>query len=1040
MILSCHDSVSLGCGWPRCAIFRLQAVSIHSASLIFIVLARALCFAASAAQVVDLHQAFVHPPDYARPWVNWFWLDGNITRQGITADLEAMQRVGIGGVLLMDVSQDIPPGPIRFGSRQWRELFQHTLEEAQRLGLEVSINNGPGWCGSGGPWITPELAMQKLVWSQTNLAGPARFDGLLRALPKANGFCRDIATLAFPTPQGPRVAVPDLAPKTGLSRNFTSSVRPYDVLRRATILDLTSRTDGEGRLRWDVPQGQWTVLRFGYTPTGRETHPTAVEGRGLECDKLSKAAVEAHFAGMLATLIADAGSGARRALTQTHIDSWEVGFQNWTPRFREEFQQRRAYDPLLYLPTFSGRIVESPEISERFLWDMRRTIADLVADNYAGHLAELAHEHGQKLSIEAYGNGPFDDLQYAARADVPMGEFWTEADSAGRFNVCKSMASAAHTYGKPLLATEAFTSYPATAKWQNHPFSLKAMADAAFCEGVNRLVIHRYAHQPWLDRKPGMTMGPFGVHYERTQTWWEQSKSWHEYLARCQFLLQQGLFVADICYMTQEGAYAEPPGPDKLRPPPPAGYDYDLATPEVVRTRMSVKDGRLALPDGMNYRVLVLPDTQLLTPALLRKVKQLAEAGATIIGSRPSKSPGLTDYPECDSEVEQLAGELWGDCDGKAIKEHAVGKGKIIAGKSLDTVLTALRAPADFEQLTKTTGYKLRCIHRKIDGAEFYFVANSNSQPVIAECAFGVAAKQPELWHPDTGRIENPAIWHEQDGRTVVPLKFDSCGSIFVVFDKASSGANPVITVTRDGNVDSSAEISFGPNGKLELLVSEPGIYGLKTASGKSVKVEIKDLPKPVQVTGKWELRFPPNSGAPERITLDKLISWPDHSDPGVKYFSGAATYGKTIQIPPEWIAGHRRLYLDLGKVQVIAEVKLNGQSLGTLWKPPFRADITDVARAGENQLEVQVVNLWPNRLVGDEQLPDDCQWRTPQTEMGMPLAGWPKWLLEDKPSPTGRLTFTTWKHWTKNSPLLESGLLGPVTLRVLERIAVQRP
>ncbi len=537
-----------------------------------------------------------------------------------------------------------------------------------------------------------------------------------------------------------------------------------------------------------------------------------------------------------------------------------------------------------------------------------------------------------------------------------------------------------------------------------------------------------------------MTMGPFGVHYERTQTWWEQSKPWHEYLARCQFLLQQGLFVADICYMTDEGAYAEPPAPDRLRPPPPAGYDYDLATPEVVRTRMTVKDGRLALPDGMSYRVFVLPDTQLLTPGLLRKVKQLAEAGATIIGSRPSKSPSLTDYPECDTQVEQLAGELWGDCDGKAIKEHAVGKGKILAGKSLNAVLTSLGAPTDFEQLTKTTGYKLRCIHKSVAGADFYFVANSNSQPVIAECAFRVSAKQPEFWHPDTGRIENPAVWHEKDGRTVVPLKFDSCSSIFVVFDKASSGVNPVITVTRDGNADSSAEVSFGQKGKLELLVSESGIYELKTASGKSVKVEIKDLPKPVPVTGKWELRFPPNSGAPDRITLDKLISWPAHSDPGVRYFSGTATYSRTIQVALEWIAGHRRLYLDLGKVQVIAEVKLNGQSLGTLWKPPFQTDITDVARAGENQLEVQVVNLWPNRLIGDEQLPDDCQWRTPQTEMGMPLAGWPKWLLEDKPSPTGRLTFATWKHWTKDSALLESGLLGPVTLRVLEKIAVQQP
>src|SRR5262249_9323444 len=360
-----------------------------------------------------------------------------------------------------------------------------------------------------------------------------------------------------------------------------------------------------------------------------------------------------------------------------HIDSWENGFQNWTPRFRQKFQHQHGYDPLPWLPAFTSRIVGSLDQSERFLWDVRRSIANLLADNYAGCLAELAHKHHLQLSIEAYGNGPFDDLLYAGRADVPMAEFWLEPRDYSTFQN-KAMPSAAHTYGKPLVAAEAFTSYPLSAKWQNHPFSLKPLGDAAFCEGINRLAFHRYAHQPWLDRRPAMPRGKWGVHYERTKPWWEQSKPWHEYLTRCQYLLQSGLFVADICYLTQEGAYTEAPSKAQLQPAAPAGYDYDIAAPEVVLTRMSVKDARLGLPDGMSYCILVLPPCDTMTPKLLRKIKELVAAGATVVGTPPKQSPSLEGFPDCDAEVRQLAAELWGNCDGKNVKEHGFGKGKVI--------------------------------------------------------------------------------------------------------------------------------------------------------------------------------------------------------------------------------------------------------------------------------------------------------------------------------------------------------------------------
>jgi hypothetical protein len=1116
--------------------------------------------------------------------VYWFWLDGNISRAGLTADLEAMQRVGLGGAVLFDVTQETPEGPIRFGSPEWRELFQHTIAEARRLGLEADFQNAPGWCGSGGPWITPELGMQMLASGKTNLVGPMHFRGPLPKLPGTNNCGPDVAVLAFPALVGEGALEPNFAPRitasvtTGfcgtnlLDRNPATSVTlpaptahapqylqlefrepfaanqlelegvggaqgfegvlqvsdegrrfrnvrrfinsgpkltlefeattsrffrllftqagpglsrlqfseleltpvfrlelaraksglgplpasvmraealpeppPYGVISLTNILDLSTNVQPDGRFEWNVPIGPWTLVRFADRPNGQLNHPARAGGLGLECDKLSKTAIEKHFAAFLDPLLADAGDAAGRAFSAIHVDSWEVGYQNWTPRFREEFLKRRGYDLLRYLPATTGRIVSSRELSERFLWDMRRTIADLVADNYAGHLAELAHKHDLQLSIEAYGSsgsGPFDELQYAARADVPMAEFWLGNNDLRQLGL-KSMPSAAHTEGKSVVAAEAFTSYPVFAKWQNHPFSLKPLGDAALCEGINRLVFHRYVHQPWLDRRPGMTMGPWGVHYERTETWWEQSRAWHEYLARCQFLLQRGLFVADICYLTDEGSFTKAPSPAELSPLAPAGRDYDLASPEIVLRRMAVKDGRVVLPDDMSYRVLVLPLTDRMTPALLGKIKRLVEAGATVVGPRPIKSPSLTDYPRCDAEVEQQARELWGPCDGRTVKEHAVGKGKVVWGKRLEDILAELGGQPDFQQLTANPGFPLRYIHRQLDDAEVYFVANPNSetadvQGFVAECSFRVAGKQPEVWHPDTGQIERPALWREKNRRTTLPLKFDPAGSLFVVFRESSRGLDPIVTATLNGRAEPWLDATLAANGKVSLVAAKAGKYQLKTALGKTIQAELKELPNLFVVEGPWDLHFPVNAGAPDHVRLEKLVSWTERPEPGVKYFSGTAAYTKTLQVPEEFCRRDRHVYLDLGRVQVIAELKVNGRDCGILWKPPFQAEITEAIHTGDNAVEIQVVNLWPNRLIGDEHLAEDCRWLPSEGEAGQALAEWPSWLLAGKASPAGRIAFTTRKLWNRRSPLLESGLLGPVTFRAAERLMAE--
>ena len=1170
-------------------------------------------------------QAFLSPPVGAWPWVYWYGSNGNLTREGITADLEAMHRVGIRGVIYMEVDQYVPPGPVRFLSPEWREVMQHAQKEATRLGITLSVNNDAGWAGSGGPWITPELSMQVVVWSETALQGGQHFKGALAQPKTALGYYRDIALLAFPTPPGEGVRMADCSPKltygddrkgfdgadklidgnpgtvalvpppppgqpqflniefaepfaaqaltvavdvwdSGMagslkvelqvsedghsyrtirekkvywpvtSVNFPKmSVRYYRlvlspadlsgntpfgvfakgipigevelhaglriedipgkaaylrqdawtdsqdgfmgepvlpaemVVLRDQVLNLTGKVDHEGHLDWDVPPGKWTVLRFGHTTTGSINDPPPKEGMGLECDRLSKKAIEVQFAALVEKLLADQAAVGAKSLTMMHIDSWECGSQNWTPGFAEAFQKKYSYDLLPFLPVFTGRAVESREVSERFLWDLRRLIADMLLENYAGHMREIAHQHGLTLSIEGYGAGPLDEIAYGGRADVTMSEFWLGKEREV-FNRNKEMASSAHVYGKPVLAAESFTSTPYNAKWQNHPFRLKPVGDLAFTYGVNRFVMSMCTMQPWANRKPGMTTGPWGTHYERTNTWWEQSRAWHSYLARCQALLQMGSFVADVAYLGTENAPNAFRNRQYANPAIPPGYDFDVIPPEVLLKGTTTQEGRLLLESGLSYRILALPPGRTMTPSVLGKIKELVSAGATVVGPRPSNSPSLADYPQCDREVQQLAEEIWGDCDGESVLENRCGDGKVIWGKTLEEVLGELRTPPDFACLEATVGEEIRYIHRNIDGDEVYFVASGVPDARRFLCTFRTGGKTPELWWPDTGRTETVVVFREQlpegafipsgeqeDG-TVIPLNLAPYESVFVVF---RAGAEPVadhvVSILRDGVevsgltpklvAESTLQHEFSTTGVKRdgtgyiIEAASPGIYELKTARGRVTRGQVPALPDPWLVEGPWELEFPENLGAPERVTLERLISWTEHPDAGVKYFSGTATYRHKLELPGRMLGNNHALYLDLGRVSVIAEATLNDRDLGILWKPPFRVDVTDILHAGANELKVRVVNLWPNRLIGDEHLPADCVWVAPAmsyTGWGEVLDHWPQWLLEDKPSPTGRVAFTTWKHWTKDDPLLESGLLGPVRVIATARMPVR--
>jgi hypothetical protein len=1006
------------------------------------ILAAVLSFslvAYSAAQTTGLERGFRLPPDSVRPWVYWVWTDGNLSREGITADLESMKRAGIGGAIIMEVSVGIPQGPVKFMSPEWREYFKHVVVEAERCGVQITLMTGPGWTGSGGPWVTPEQSMQHIVASATQVKGPGRFDGVLsrppcrpaffgdNALPPAiekakNDFYRDVAVLAYPSP-AERDSITDIDEKAFYVRAPYSSqrgVKPFlpapsefptpragAVIKTAQVIDLSNLLGTDGRIAWDVPEGNWTILRFCRTSTGANTRPAPLPGLGLECDKLDTNVLDAHFDAFIGTLLREVGphrSSAKGGWTMLHIDSWEMGAQNWTAAFREEFRRRRGYDILRYLPAVTGAVVESHEVSERFLWDLRQTVQELILENHAEHLKQLGRRYGLGLSIEPYDMTPCADMSLGAIADVPMCEFWLYG-----FNTSYSVIEAtsiAHTCGRSEVAAEAFTSGDAE-QWQAYPGSMKSLGDWAFSAGVNRFVFHRYQHQPWLDLRPGMTMGPYGVHWERTQTWWSMVPAYHTYLSRCQFMLRQGLPVADVCYLVAEGApqvFRPPASAVRGNPPDRLGYNFDGCAPEVLRASMTVKDGNLLLPDGMTYRVLVLPERETMTPPLLRKIRQLVQDGATVIGPRPYKSPGLSDYPNCDQEVKKLADEVWGDCDGQRTTQHAFGKGRVVWQQrtGYDSIMSGMGSPepaqyGDFAVASNVLAKRgippdfesdlaLRYTHRKEGETEIYFIANPEDRPLSAHCIFRVSGKQPELWDPVQGKTRDLPGFAVKDGRTYIALQFEPHQSFFFVFRK-SPGKEEKHTDQNSFALDTVAEIR-----------------------------------------GPWEVSFDPKWGGPKEVTFSRLEDWSSRPEEGIKFYSGTATYRTTFDLPPAAAVKEKsrpRVWLDLGDVKNIASVLVNGHDLGVLWCAPWRADVSGTVKQKGNRLEVTVANLWPNRLIGDEHLPPDCEFGKDGN-----LVRWPEWLVRKETRPaTGRFAFATWKHFSKDSPLLPSGLLGPVRL-----------
>jgi hypothetical protein len=1097
----------------------------------------------------SLEKNFLNPPAAAKPWVFWYWMHAAVSREGITADLEAMKEVGIGGAYLMpikDTSSTIPFLPtVRQLSPEWWGMVTFAMQEAKRLDLQLAMHVSDGFALAGGPWISPGLSMQKLVWTKTFLkTGDSRKVQLEQ--PETNeGYYKDVAVFAYPanfsSPFRDVVLIPKVTSSTGTKAQFLSfpdennkqsfksdtacwiqykypdpftcrSIRihvggnnyqaqrftiqsgddgvnfktitqlepprhgwqdteqdytysipattskyfrfVYDktgsepgaedldaakwkpslkvmgiylsdepvinqyeakngsVWRVATnttaqqvsikdavalknIIDLTSKVDTVGNLDWpsvsrNLPTGSpdWVIVRIGHTSTG-QTNATAGAGKGLECDKFNARAIKIQFDNWFAKAFKETDSTlAGEILKIFHVDSWECGSQNWSSVFPAEFKQRRGYDLTPYLLTMTGVPVVDAATSEKVLHDVRQTIAELVNDVFYKTLNNLAHEKGCRFSAESVAPTMVSDgLLHYKNVDLPMGEFWLNSPTHDKPNDMLDAISGAHIYGKNVVQAEAFTSV--RMNWGEYPGNLKTLGDRNFALGINKMVLHVFTHNPWINRKPGMTLDGVGLYFQRDQTWFKQSKVWVDYLARCQALLQMGKPVVDIAVFTGEEIPRRSVLPDRLVSTLPGifgkqkldeenkrlsnvgeplrqipdgvshsanmadpedwidplnGYKYDSFNPDALMM-MSVKNGRVVLPGGASYAVLILPaihpmqpNQTLISLATAKKILQLVNDGANIIINKDYLSgAGLKDN---DTMVRAVL---------KQIFSKANKKGKIIPGIYPDSSFKQFGIDKDLSIVNND--HTLAWMHRQTMEEDIYFIANQEDTKKNAHLSFRVANKNGEIWDPVSGSVSRLTGQEFKNGKANANVELQPGQSLFIIFRKKGLTAGAINkTTTR------------------EEIVSVPG---------------------------KWNLSFYKEYGTDTSFVEDNLESWTENDDPDIKYYSGKVIYKNKFNMAD---AIRTNVFLELETVNNIATVKINGIPCGTLWTPPYRLDISKAIKKGENSIEIEVANTWHNRLIGDNLLP-----------------------------PEKRITFTTAPFRLKDKPLLPAGLAGEV-------------
>ncbi|MFT4031496.1 MAG: glycosyl hydrolase [Siphonobacter sp.] len=895
----------------------------------------------------------------------WWWLNGNVTKEAITHDLEEMKAKGFSGACIVDAggqnqreNGDVPEGPM-FGTPAWRELYRHAVQEAARLGLTLSMGIQSGW-NLGGPDITPEEATKHITWADTTVKGPTHIR-LELPIPKIkDGYYREIAVIAYPKKDHPKrkpirdfkhknaseeagwANIPDTRP---LLTDEPSTPGEEDATTKSQI-NLTNQTQN-GVVEWDVPAGEWSVLRLGYTPSDAHVSTSSGKWQGRVLDHMSEKYFNRYWDTNVEPLLKEIGPLAGKTLKYLQTDSWELGGINWTDDFAEQFKKYRGYDITPYLPILAGKIVDNREVTTRFLADFRKTVSDCIADHHYALFAKRAAKHGLGIQPESAGPhaGPFDGLKNYGHSAMMMSEFWSPSPhrpTPDRRFFVKQAASAAHIYNVPLVGAESFTTIGP--HWNDVIWSaMKPSADHEFCSGLNMIFLHTFTCSPKEMGLPGQEYFA-GTHFNPNVTWWNESGAFVKYLSRIQYLAQNSRFVGDVLYYYGDHV----PNIGRLKEDDPAkvlpGYDYDLLNEDRLLA-LTVKDGKLTFSHGQSYQVLVLPDHGVLSLKALRKIHELVQAGATIIGPKTTHTVSLEGYPMSEKEVQKLADDIWGN-----ETEHHFDKGRAFQKKSVKDVLLADGIQPDFQ-----SDGKLDYIHYQWGKADWYFVSNQNNEAKKAEVTLRISGKQPELWNAVTGEIRPVTVFRQENGRTSIPLEFTPAGSWIILFRKP-------ITITQQGKATSNF-VSYQP---------------VKT------------------IEGAWQVHFDPKWGGPANVTFKDLTSWTKRPEAGINYYSGKATYQITFDCSVQG-----KQVLDLGDVQDvgIAHIRLNGKDLGTLWCPPYRVSVVGILKPKGNKLEVDVINSWRNRLVGDRGKPQN-----------------------ERFTKTNILIRNEWE-------LLDAGLLGPVRI-----------
>lgn len=1120
------------------------------------------CFSHAHAQTkrispAQLREQFLHPPAAAKPWVFWYWLQGSVSREGITKDLEAMKEAGLEGAYLMPIKGPAPSyieHPVVQLTPEWWGMVKWAMQEAKRLRLKLAMHVSDGFALAGGPWITPALSMQKIVWSEQQPAGGQLYDDTLPLPPVNEGYYKDIALFAFPSQAGAGLSTQTRVPlvtsskaDTNLQRlvlpanrtnfssdepcwiqyafqqpftcrsivihsrtnyesnrltvessddgvhfsrvcqleppragwqdwdaDYTHSIVPttaryfrfvynkegsepgaedldaakwkptlkltgIELLGEArvhgyegkngevwrisrhtgpkevpdslcvplqSIRNISRYLDEKGRLHWTVPPGNWTILRIGTTSTGHR-NDTGGGGKGLECDKFNPAAISLQFDKWYGEAIRQAGPQlAKEVLGLFHVDSWECGSQNWSPVFRAQFKERRGYDLLPYLPVMAGIPVGSVAESEKVLYDVRQTIAALIDDTFYGTLAKLAHAKGVQFSAESVAPTMLSDgLLHYGRTDIPMGEFWLRSPTHDKPNDMLDAISGAHIYGKQVIQAEAFTSLRTV--WDEYPAALKTLQDRNYALGINRLVYHVFMHNPWPDRKPGITLDGIGLFFQRNQTWWKPGRAWVEYAQRCQALLQAGKPVTDLAVFTGEELPRRAVLPDRLVPVLPGlfgkerveqeagrlvnkgeplrtlpvgvtasanitdledwidplhGYLYDSFNPDALLRLATVRNGRIELPGGASYGLLVLPGATRMDPngnslhtKVSSKIQQLVQQGATVLmQGYPGNGPGMQQGGTGEEAVQ-------GGASAVALK-HLLqeAKGRVLNVPYTDSSFDKLGLPRDFMAF-RSPGVRqegLAWTHRAAPGLDIYFISNQQAVQKEVVLSLRVAGRVPELWDPVTGGMTTAQSWRIEAGRTILPVQ-------------------------------------LAPNGSLFIVLQQPTNHPSQRAGSNW------PTSTPIQsVENTWTVRFDPAAGGPVHpVSFPALTDWSLHADSSIRYYSGTAAYSTTFP----WKEGQDKgasFWLNLGKVANIAEVQVNGIACGIAWTPPYAVDITRALHTGENNLSIRVTNTWANRLTGDQRLPENK-----------------------------RITWTNAPYRIEGRPLQSAGLLGPVVI-----------